>query len=123
MAPCAARRRRVLVPFLRCGQGAARLFEDSLHDLRSRSSLSGSEFLPLTVKLDQLYSQFALLKSLTVSAGPARESGASVQPASMTQNGTQIIEAPKFMAERSGMKSVPGAQRSAPAGAAFSALS
>ena len=48
-------------------EGAARQFEDSLHDLRSRSSLSGSEFLPLAVKLDQLYGQFAFLKSLTVS--------------------------------------------------------
>ncbi len=46
-------------------EGAARLFEDSLHDLRSRSTLSGSEFLPLAVKLDQLYGQFAALKSLT----------------------------------------------------------
>jgi two-component system chemotaxis sensor kinase CheA len=104
-------------------EGAARQFEDSLHDLRSRSSLSGSEFLPLTVKLDQLYSQFALLKSLTVSAGPARDSGAAAQAPSMTQNGTQIIEAPKFMAGKSGTKSVPGAQRSAPAGSLDSTLS
>ena len=51
--------------------GAARQFEDSLHDLRSRSSLSGSDFLPLAVKLDQLYGQFAFLKSLTVSPDPA----------------------------------------------------
>ena len=34
----------------------------------------------------------------------------------MTPNGTQIIEAPKFVAEKSAMKSVPGARRSAPAG-------
>jgi two-component system, chemotaxis family, sensor kinase CheA len=103
-------------------EGAARLFEDSLHDLRSRSSLSGSEFLPLAVKLDQLYNQFALLKSLTVSAGPARDGGAAAQAPSMTQNGTQIIEAPKFMAERSGMKNMPRVQRSAPAGSLDSTL-
>jgi two-component system chemotaxis sensor kinase CheA len=103
-------------------EGAARLFEDSLHDLRSRSSLSGSEFLPLTVKLDQLYGQFALLKSLTVSAGAARDSAASPLAPSMTVNGTQIIAAPKFTATKSAAKTVPGAQRSAPAGSLDSTL-
>jgi len=103
-------------------EGAARLFEDSLHDLRSRSSLSGSEFLPLAVKLDQLYGQFALLKTLTASSAPVRESGAPAASPSMTENGTQIIEAPRFMAERSAPKPVPGAHRSAPAGSLESTL-
>ncbi len=62
-------------------EGAARLFEDSLHDLRSRKSLSGSEFLPLAVKLDQLYGQFASLKSLTKSAAPVRNAAAHVTSA------------------------------------------
>jgi len=43
----------------------ARSMEDSLQDLRSRGALSGSDFLPLAVKLDQLYGQFAQLRSLT----------------------------------------------------------
>jgi signal transduction histidine kinase len=99
-------------------EGAARQFEDSLHDLRSRSALSGSDFLPLAVKLDQLYGQFAQLKSLTASSAPPRETGAAAPPANMTENGTEIIQAPKFMAERSAAQavSVPGTNSSAPAG-------
>ncbi len=97
-------------------EGAARLFEDSLHDLRSRSTLSGSEFLPLAVKLDQLYGQFAALKSLSTSAAPTREPGAPGRASSMTDNGTEIIQAPRFTAQKSEAKAVPGAHRSAPAG-------
>jgi two-component system chemotaxis sensor kinase CheA len=103
-------------------EGAARLFEDSLHDLRSRKSLSGSEFLPLAVKLDQLYGQFASLKSLTQSAAPARGSEAQPQAAGMTENGTQIIQAPKFLPPKADPKPLPGAQRSAPAGSLESTL-
>ena len=52
-------------------ESAARIFEDALHELRNRAALSGSDFLPLAVKLDQLYNQFALIKSLTIAAEPA----------------------------------------------------
>jgi two-component system, chemotaxis family, sensor kinase CheA len=97
-------------------EGAARLFEDSLHDLRSRPSLSGSEFLPLAVKLDQLYGQFAFLKSLTVSTAQVRDSDAPSTAPQMTDNGTQIIAPPKFAAEKSATKAVPGAQRTPQAG-------
>ena len=51
-------------------QSAAREFEDALQELRSRETLSGSDFLPLAVKLDSLYGQFALLRTLTSQAGP-----------------------------------------------------
>jgi signal transduction histidine kinase len=98
---------------------AARQFEDSLHDLRSRSTLSGSDFLPLAVKLDQLYGQFATLKSLSAASSPSQvaTNGAAAAP-NMTENGTQIIQAPKFMAQRSAPKPppVPGTNSSAPAG-------
>jgi two-component system, chemotaxis family, sensor kinase CheA len=98
---------------------AARQFEDSLHDLRSRSALSGSDFLPLAVKLDQLYGQFAALKFLTVVPNPSAASpgGAPAAPG-MTDNGTEIIQAPKFNAQRSAPKAppVPGTSSSAPAG-------
>lgn len=40
----------------------------------------------------------------------------------MTDNGTEIIEAPKFMADKSDLKAVPGARRSAPAGSLESTL-
>jgi signal transduction histidine kinase len=78
-------------------ESAARSLEDALQDLRSRGSLSGSDFLPLAVKLDQLFTEFALLRTLSTQAGPlaaAADSGSRV-----TDNGTQIIEAPKFRLE------------------------
>jgi len=103
-------------------EAAARLFEDSLHDLRSRTSLSGSEFLPLAVKLDQLYNQFASLKTLTASAASTADAGVSAHAPRMTENGTQVIEAPKFTAAKSDTKAVPGTHRSAPAGSLESTL-
>jgi len=78
---------------------AARSMEDSLQDLRSRGALSGSDFLPLAVKLDQLYGQFALLRSLISQAGPVAEPDVVFPETRVTENGTQIIEAPKFLAE------------------------
>src|SRR6202041_4199899 len=80
-------------------QSAARDFEDALQELRSRETLSGSDFLPLAVKLDALYGQFAMLRSLTSQASPAREAEAAAPEARVTENGTQIIEAPKSFAE------------------------
>ena len=99
-------------------EAAARQFEDSLHDLRSRSTLSGGDFLPLAVKLDQLYGQFAALKSLTAASRPPEGSPSAAAAAhDMTENGTQIIQAPKFMAQRREQKSpAPGTSSSAPAG-------
>jgi len=52
---------------------AARVLEESLRELRARGALSGSDFLPLAVKLDELYGQFVLLRSLTSQAGAASE--------------------------------------------------
>ena len=82
-------------------EGAARLFEDALQELRSRGSLSGSDFLPLAVKLDELYGQFASLRSLVAKAAPSNDSQPGSSPETrMTANGTQIIEAPQFIADR-----------------------
>jgi len=79
---------------------AARVFEDALQDLRTRSTLSGSDFLPLAVKLDDLYNQFASIKSLTLSAAPPRDADAAAvraaRTARVTDKGPQIIEAPRF---------------------------
>jgi hypothetical protein len=103
-------------------ESAARIFEDALHDLRNRSALSGSDFLPLAVKLDQLYNQFALIKSLTIAAGPIRDSDSAAQAPRVTTSGTQIIEAPKFPAEIVEARAVPGAHETAPAGSLDSTL-
>ncbi|MGB6309721.1 MAG: ATP-binding protein [Steroidobacteraceae bacterium] len=103
-------------------EAAARLMEDSLQDLRGRETLSGSDFLPLAVKLDQLYGEFALLRSLTSQAGPAVEAD-NAPEARVTENGTQIIEAPKFLAEMAAARSAqPKAHRVAQAGSLDSTL-
>jgi signal transduction histidine kinase len=103
-------------------ESAARIFEDALHDLRNRSALSGGDFLPLAVKFDQLYNQFALINSLTIAAGPIRDSDPTAQAPRMTTSGTQIIEAPKFPAEVAEARAVPGAYETAPAGSLDSTL-
>jgi two-component system chemotaxis sensor kinase CheA len=102
-------------------QSAAREFEDALQELRSRETLSGGDFLPLAVKLDALYGQFALLRSLTSQASPGRETEGAAPEARVTQNGTQIIEAPKFFAELA-QHAAPSAQRMAAVGSLESTL-
>ena len=102
---------------------AARLLEDLLQELRSRGALSGSDFLPLAVKLDQLYGQFALLRSLTSQAGPVSDPDSVSLESQMTENGTQIIEAPKFLAEMAAQKAAaPRTRRMAQAGSLDSTL-
>jgi two-component system, chemotaxis family, sensor kinase CheA len=103
-------------------EAAARLLEDSLQELRSRGALSGSDFLPLAVKLDQLFGQFAVLRSLTSQAGPAAESDDGAPEARVTENGTEIIEAPKFFAELAKNSSPSKAHRVAQAGSLDSTL-
>jgi signal transduction histidine kinase len=83
--------------------------------------LSGSDFLPLAVKLDSLYGQFALLRSLTSQAGPSREAEVAAPEARVTENGTQVIEAPKFLAELA-QHAAPLAQRMAAVGSLESTL-
>jgi two-component system chemotaxis sensor kinase CheA len=102
-------------------QSAAREFEDALQELRSRETLSGSDFLPLAVKLDSLYGQFALLRTLTSQAGPAREAEPAAPEARVTENGTQVIEAPEFLAELARQPSPP-AHRMAAVGSLESTL-
>ena len=102
-------------------EAAARLFEDSLHELRSRGVLSGSDFLPLAIKLDELYGQFALIRQLTVQSGPVREPESETTDPPMTENGTQIIEAPKFAVELN-QPAAQGTHRMAQAGSLESTL-
>jgi signal transduction histidine kinase len=102
-------------------ESSARLFEDALHELRSRASLSGSDFLPLAVKLDELYGQLATIKSLATASGPVREPDAAAQSSRMTDNGTQVIEAPKFSMQAASPPLL-GAERTAVAGSLDGAL-
>jgi two-component system, chemotaxis family, sensor kinase CheA len=103
-------------------QTAAREFEDALQELRSRDTLSGSDFLPLAVKLDALYGQFALLRSLTSQAGSAKDGAAVSSDARLTDNGTEIIEAPRFIAEMVEAGQLPQAQPMAQVGSLESTL-
>jgi two-component system chemotaxis sensor kinase CheA len=102
---------------------AARVFEDALQNLRLRSGLSGSDFLPLAVKLDQMYGQFTLVKTLTA-AGSGQEPDAAGHGHPTTHDGTAIIEAPTFSAAAADLKPkrMPGAHQSAPAGSLGSTL-
>ncbi len=90
-------------------EGAARSFEDSLHELRSRASLSGGDFLPLAVKLDELFGQYALVRALTKRTQPATAEASSDER--VTDNGTQIIDAPRFIAKMAAAGLVPGEER------------
>jgi signal transduction histidine kinase len=82
-------------------ESAARKFEESLQELRNRGTLSGNDFLPLAIQLDQLFGQVALLRSMTQSAAQTRPKprndleATRPRPERMTDNGTEII-APKF---------------------------
>ena len=103
---------------------AARSFEDSLQELRSRGNLSGGDFLPLAVKLDQLYVKFALIRTLSTQASTPRHTDVeTVRSAdvAVTENGTQIIEAPKFIADLEQKAAAP--KRMAVAGSLDSTLS
>jgi two-component system, chemotaxis family, sensor kinase CheA len=107
-------------------QTAAKEFEDALQELRSRDTLSGSDFLPLAVKLDGLYGQFALVRSLTSQSAPAREPepAPAAAPVRMTENGTEILQAPKFLSDMAQLaqNAVPSAQQMAPVGSLESTL-
>jgi two-component system, chemotaxis family, sensor kinase CheA len=101
-------------------EASARSFEDALQDLRTRDTLSGGDFLPLAVKLDDLFGQFALLRSITARSAAPRDALADPETP-VTDTGTQIMEAPKFMAMMQQQEPV-GAQRSAVAGSLDSTL-
>lgn len=104
-------------------QTAAREFEDALQELRGRETLSGNDFLPLAVKLDALYGQFALLRSLASQASPAREAEPAAPEPRVTENGTEIISAPAYFSDLEKMSAkAPAAQRMAMAGSLESTL-
>jgi nitrogen fixation/metabolism regulation signal transduction histidine kinase len=67
-----------------------------------------------------LYGQFASLRSLTTQAGPVREAEPAALDSRITENGTQIIDAPEFLAEMRNAASP--AQRVAAAGSLESTL-
>jgi signal transduction histidine kinase len=117
-------------------------------DLKKAASLSGSDFLPLAVRLDELFAHLALMRSMTSSTVSPRAAASSSSSASaamslpaileqhaprMTDNGTEIIEAPRLAALTAAAAAAVGgiaqpaataaaASRAAPAGSLESAL-
>jgi signal transduction histidine kinase len=81
-------------------ENAAREFEDSLQQLRGRSTLSGNDFIPLAMQMDRLFGQFTLLRSLMQSATAPRPATVIPLSAPMTDNGTEILAAPQFLAQQ-----------------------
>jgi signal transduction histidine kinase len=51
---------------------AARRFEAGLRELGKRGQLSGNDFVPIAVQLDQLFEQIARLRTLTASLGATK---------------------------------------------------
>jgi signal transduction histidine kinase len=51
---------------------AARRFEASLRELGKRADLSGNDFVPIAVQLDQLFDQLARLRALTANLGAGK---------------------------------------------------
>jgi chemotaxis protein histidine kinase CheA len=118
-------------------ESLARAFEEALINLKQAESLTGTDFLPLAVRLDELFAQLALMRNMTHAARPApRAESAAAQPADVaaagpkmrngsriTDNGTEIIEPAKLAALLAQAKPVTsGSNRAAPAGGLESAL-
>jgi two-component system chemotaxis sensor kinase CheA len=81
---------------------AAKQFETSLLDLRGRPVLSGNDFLPLAVKLDELFVQFSLVQQLTRTLDAPRtldSLGEGDGVSRPTFAGSDRTVAPKFVAQ------------------------
>ncbi len=125
-------------------EALAQVFEEAASDLKNAETLSGSDFLPLAVRLDELFAHLALMRSMTSTAAPARtlppaaadpsaprvtDNGTEIiQSPRMTDNGTEIIQSPRLAAlaaaaaVAAGLPVPASAVRMAPAGSLESAL-
>ncbi|MFO1465122.1 MAG: ATP-binding protein [Steroidobacteraceae bacterium] len=117
----------------------AQAFADAATGLQRNEHLSGSDFLPLAVRLDELFAQLALMRSMTSLTGSQRSvappQAAPAMPAAApgrtrhTTSGTEIMEAPQIAALSAaaaaaavGLPPPLPAARPAPAGSLESAL-
>jgi two-component system chemotaxis sensor kinase CheA len=94
--------RQVATTHLGALSQAARQFETSLLDLRDRPVLSGNDFLPLAVKLDELFVQFSLVQQLTRTTDTPRaldSLGEGDGVSRPTMAGSDRTVAPKFVAQ------------------------
>ncbi|MGH8264294.1 MAG: Hpt domain-containing protein, partial [Steroidobacteraceae bacterium] len=66
-------------------ESRAHQFEDSLKDLKDRQTLTGNDFLPLVVKLDDLFTHLASVRDLVTRLAKLNASGNRDLPATATQ--------------------------------------
>ncbi len=66
-------------------ESRAHQFEDSLKELKDRRSLTGNDFLPLVVKLDDLFTHLASVRDLVTRLAKLNASGNRDVPATATQ--------------------------------------
>lgn len=89
---------------------AAQQFESALLELRGRAVLSGNDFLPIAVKLDELFVQFSLVQSLarTIDAPRALDLAAEGDgPSRPAIAGSDRTVAPRFVAQLLERRSTP----------------
>jgi chemotaxis protein histidine kinase CheA len=73
----------------------AHAFEEALQDLKGRPSLSGSDFLPLVVKLDDLFNHLAQVREMLSRLVDLHQAIASRRGAPVAGAGTPQVEAEK----------------------------
>jgi two-component system, chemotaxis family, sensor kinase CheA len=83
-------------------ESRAHSFEDDLKTLREKSDLSGNDFLPLVIKLDDLLTHLqsvgdlvSRLARLHVAAGPANEPESHTDTAVIEHGGAEIVARPE----------------------------
>lgn len=117
-------------------EGLAQVFEKAVAELKLNPHLSGSDFLPLAVRLDELFAQLALMRSMTSvvpahGAAPADRTHAASRAgtAPCTENGTEIIAPDRLdailasaTAADAGLQSPAPISRTPPAGGLERAL-
>jgi len=117
-------------------EALAQAYEDALINLKKAELLTGTDFLPLAVRLDELFAYLAMMRNMTnVVRAPRAESAAPGETATapsskklrngsrVTENGTEIIESTKLAALLAQAKqSMSSGGRTVPAGGLESAL-
>jgi len=82
-------------------ESRAHQFEDSLKDLKDRATLTGNDFLPLVVKLDDLFTHLASVRDLVtrlakLNVGTSRDSPATATQVIARKQSVDELVAPRY---------------------------